>query len=96
MKIISRLFVVASAAFLFACTQENNNTTETASSEDLSSGISEPQITTSVATDSAGLNQIQIVDNPDAANQPTAAGMNPPHGQPGHDCAIPVGAPLKK
>lgn len=24
----------------------------------------------------------------------TAAGMNPPHGEPGHDCAIPVGAPL--
>ncbi len=26
----------------------------------------------------------------------TAPGMNPPHGEPGHDCAIPVGAPLKK
>ncbi|HLV37814.1 hypothetical protein [Xanthomarina sp.] len=25
---------------------------------------------------------------------PTASGMNPAHGQPGHDCAIPVGAPL--
>ncbi|MFM7080135.1 MAG: hypothetical protein ACKOYC_10155 [Bacteroidota bacterium] len=31
--------------------------------------------------------------NPAAA---TAPGMNPPHGEPGHDCAIPVGAPLKK
>jgi hypothetical protein len=31
-----------------------------------------------------------------APTQPTAAGMNPPHGQPGHDCAIPVGQPLKK
>ncbi len=26
----------------------------------------------------------------------TARGMNPAHGQPGHDCAIAVGAPLKK
>ena len=26
----------------------------------------------------------------------TAPGMNPPHGQPGHDCSIPVGQPLKK
>lgn len=26
----------------------------------------------------------------------TPAGMNPPHGEPGHDCAIAVGAPLKK
>jgi len=25
-----------------------------------------------------------------------AAGTNPPHGQPGHDCSIPVGSPLKK
>jgi hypothetical protein len=24
----------------------------------------------------------------------TAPGMNPPHGQPGHNCGIPVGAPL--
>ena len=27
---------------------------------------------------------------------PTPPGMNPPHGEPGHDCAVPVGAPLKK
>lgn len=26
----------------------------------------------------------------------TPPGMNPPHGEPGHDCAIAVGAPLKK
>ncbi len=26
----------------------------------------------------------------------TAPGMNPPHGQPGHDCAVAVGAPLTK
>ncbi|MBL0339922.1 MAG: hypothetical protein IPP71_02815 [Bacteroidetes bacterium] len=31
-----------------------------------------------------------------AAPVTTAPGMNPPHGQPGHDCAIAVGAPLKK
>jgi hypothetical protein len=26
----------------------------------------------------------------------TAEGMNPPHGEPGHDCSVAVGAPLKK
>lgn len=26
----------------------------------------------------------------------TAPGMNPPHGEPGHDCSIAVGQPLKK
>jgi len=29
-------------------------------------------------------------------NVPTPPGMNPPHGQPGHDCGVAVGAPLKK
>lgn len=29
-----------------------------------------------------------------AAVTPTAPGMNPPHGQPGHKCEIAVGAPL--
>ncbi len=31
---------------------------------------------------------------PVAGTQKTAAGTNPPHGQPGHKCEIPVGAPL--
>ncbi|MGV3503868.1 MAG: hypothetical protein ACO1O1_09170 [Adhaeribacter sp.] len=33
---------------------------------------------------------------PSPAPAATAPGTNPPHGQPGHDCAIAVGAPLKK
>lgn len=36
------------------------------------------------------------VPPPTPAPQATAPGTNPPHGQPGHDCAIPVGAPLNK
>ncbi len=31
---------------------------------------------------------------PTVAAQATAPGMNPPHGQPGHRCDIPVGSPL--
>ncbi len=34
--------------------------------------------------------------NPDAAQTITAPGMNPPHGQPGHQCGTAVGAPLSK
>lgn len=37
----------------------------------------------------------QTITTP-GANIITAPGMNPPHGQPGHDCSIAVGAPLKK
>jgi len=34
--------------------------------------------------------------SPAGSSTATAPGMNPPHGQPGHDCSIPVGSPLKK
>lgn len=37
--------------------------------------------------------QPQGQQTPQAQTQ-TAPGMNPPHGQPGHRCEIPVGAPL--
>ena len=40
-------------------------------------------------------NQPQIMQSAPVTG-PTPAGMNPPHGEPGHDCAIAVGAPLKK
>lgn len=49
--------------------------------------------------------QVTTAPQPVTVSAPTAAPsapadpnakVNPPHGQPGHDCAIPVGAPLKK
>ncbi|WP_242927964.1 hypothetical protein [Pontibacter vulgaris] len=36
------------------------------------------------------------VSTPVPVQSNVAAGTNPPHGQPGHDCGIPVGAPLNK
>lgn len=39
-------------------------------------------------------NQKQVVTTTTAAPVKVAKGMNPPHGQPGHRCDIPVGAPL--
>ena len=74
-----------------------------------SSGI-DASVKTPPAGDSTRLNTIPAANNspipssqptmPGAAPAPqptvTAAGMNPPHGEPGHDCGIPVGSPLKK
>lgn len=34
--------------------------------------------------------------NPNTAGTVTEPGMNPPHGEPGHQCGIPVGSPLPK
>ncbi len=36
----------------------------------------------------------QMGAQPAAATGSTPPGINPPHGEPGHDCAVPVGSPL--
>lgn len=51
--------------------------------------VVQPAVTTPAANAATPVNMPAPVTT-------TAPGMNPPHGQPGHDCAIPVGAPLKK
>ncbi len=46
----------------------------------------------------AGLIQQQMIQDHAPAQQTPSGGqnqrLNPPHGQPGHDCNVPVGAPL--
>jgi len=49
-----------------------------------------------VPTTSPMINAPPIQTLPSAAPTATAPGMNPPHGQPGHDCAVAVGSPLPK
>jgi hypothetical protein len=39
---------------------------------------------------------IMSTSNVQTSNAVTAPGMNPPHGQAGHTCSVPVGAPLPK
>ena len=67
-----------------------NTTVPAPTSNPVSSGnLASPVSNQPVTIDPSQMKQIQ---NP----TPTAPGVNPPHGQPGHDCAIAVGAPLKK
>ncbi len=56
-------------------------------------GINNPNtaLTPTVNPAVTTINPQQVVANPSA---PTAPGMNPAHGKPGHRCDIPVGAPL--
>ena len=57
-----------------------------------------PQISTQ-ATTTTTTQTPQTADTPAIPNAnptPVAAGMNPAHGQPGHQCGIAVGAPLPK
>ncbi|WP_181307490.1 hypothetical protein [Rufibacter sp. XAAS-G3-1] len=55
---------------------------------------SPPQTTATPGAAPAGLPPAPVL--PSAPPISTAKGLNPPHGQPGHDCSIAVGAPLKK
>lgn len=57
---------------------------------------SSQQITMPTPTKTPAANSTPSILQPNAASTPTAPGMNPPHGQEGHDCAIAVGAPLPK
>ena len=52
----------------------------------------QPAITTTPTFNTQPAQQAPVAAPPVA----TAPGMNPPHGQPGHDCAVAVGAPLNK
>lgn len=60
-------------------------------------GVQQPAMMANQAPKASLLDQaeIQPAQNPSsAAAAVTAPGMNPPHGQPGHRCDIPVGQPL--
>lgn len=66
------------------------------SSQPLPSGpISSPVINTgSLGSPVINNAQAAIPSAPVSVNKKIAKGLNPAHGQPGHDCAIAVGAPL--
>lgn len=56
-------------------------------------GAGGPTITTDPSISAMPMQQ--TITAPGAATV-TAPGMNPPHGEPGHDCAVAVGSPLPK
>ena len=96
-KINTFLFICAMAISILSC----SNDTGTKGEDKKASGTNSnspntEQIQTENATETAPV-KIQtpnsVTQQPQATTQ-TAQGMNPPHGQPGHDCKIPVGAPL--
>lgn len=58
-------------------------------------GVQQPAATVNNAPQPSLLNQAGIqTASQNSPSVATAPGMNPPHGQPGHRCDIPVGQPL--
>lgn len=54
----------------------------------------QPNVALNTTSKTALMEQAGIQSNAAPAPMTTAPGMNPPHGQPGHRCDIPVGQPL--
>ncbi len=54
----------------------------------------QPNVALNTSSKTALMDQAGIQSSPAPAPMATAPGMNPPHGQPGHRCDIPVGQPL--
>ena len=90
-------------AFTLVSCQKKNETPETLSPELASYEQKSPSDSSNVtnAKNSAPIimnNSAPVAPQSNTVSvnqpQPTAPGMNPPHGQPNHRCDIPVGAPL--
>ncbi|MCT2563240.1 hypothetical protein [Chryseobacterium herbae] len=57
--------------------------------------VQQPNVTVNSASKASLLDQAGVQSNPNPAPIAAAPGIkNPPHGQPGHRCDIPVGQPL--
>lgn len=54
----------------------------------------QPNVALNTTSKTALMDQAGIQSSPNPSPIATAPGMNPPHGQPGHRCDIPVGQPL--
>jgi hypothetical protein len=96
MRNISLYTCLAFIFFAFSCT--NNNTPEIDTSliqfnQTDSLLLPAESLVTQSKMAPAAINSQAIPVAPTEAY--TQAGLNPPHGQPGHDCSIAVGAPLK-
>ena len=99
---MKKISLVIIALALLSC-QKKNETPETLSPELASYEQKSPSDSSNVTN---AQNSAPIIMNNSAPvapqsntvsvnqTQPTAPGMNPPHGQPNHRCDIPVGAPL--
>ena len=58
-------------------------------------GVQQPAVAVNSAPKTSLLDQAGVQSNPNPASISAAPGIkNPPHGQPGHRCDIPVGQPL--
>lgn len=94
---ISTLFIIGSILALNSCDKDHKPTylkdSNTAASTNSKADAAKAQAS-NMLLPAGGTASVPGVAQNTAGAQQTAPGTNPPHGQPGHKCEIPVGAPL--
>lgn len=92
------VFLSASLIFISCKKEEEAEVTSSDQPKQILGPIPDVQSTTNQNFGQANTTQNMVAPNQatvqNVAPPPTQAGMNPPHGQPGHRCDISVGAPL--
>ncbi len=106
MKTISKIVLLSSFLYLIGCSKDTTKENTAASDIDIpATEVIEADISTPI--EEAAVPAIEVPEEPKVEATEAAAPriltqepkqaaivLNPPHGQPGHDCAIPVGEPL--
>lgn len=92
-KTISAIALV-SIAFFTACNTDSDN--QNGETHDFPTAISDerPVEGMSLETESGEAIDLQLAQPAQGGNTSGSLALNPPHGEPGHRCEIPVGAPL--
>ncbi len=90
--------ILAASAFLWSCNSEMNGEHQTEETDPMLLNVSPatPGAASQAQSASVGVQPAGAGNAPGASTQAakTSAMINPPHGEPGHDCAVAVGAPL--
>lgn len=96
---IKSISVILTLAFLWTACDSDTPQQSSAPSEaspvaspDANTAL--PQATTPLESETAGAPGVVQPTAPAPATTSSAAKINPPHGQPGHVCSVPVGSPL--
>lgn len=94
----SRFALFLAAGCVLAACKKELEPQESSSVSDTTAAVAstDPAAEALVNAPSQNMTTVQQTVQPSQVQpqQQTAKGMNPPHGQPGHRCDIPVGAPL--
>lgn len=98
MQIIKAVFTLLIVSVILISCGENEKKSESPLTEIPEKTETQAQeLKTNETTNTPVQMQTQTTPKTSTGNtvtQVTPAGINPPHGQPGHDCSIPVGQPL--